>query len=578
VLAGKPYFIGPYLISPHPLAPHFTNLEDSQDLFTQIVTEATSRNFNPNAEALGLIRELGLVSLYFLLNAILAPFGPYQALDDALSLDMCNFRQNENCLKDGAQAFIFMPRGFSKSRIVTHGGVTFDTLRDPNEQVIIVNAISDKALEFVHIVQRNYDSNDLMKMIYPEWIPGKKGKITDKEMILPNRTRNLASPTLKCYGLTGAAEGGHYSLIQPDDLVGLDSVDSGFQSNAMMATAKKWWGTNLQALRLTLKSRVIGAATRYAIDDCYEQVYKSCRSVTGWQKGDLQPVAGGVWDVYYRLVEEDGVYLRPDVMDEATLADMMRTDPVAAMLNYYNSPTKTGLAEFSDAVVGDAQVWKGDDGNFFIRKDMGNFSDKVSEDDVRLGDCDVLLTTDLAATEERGARAKSCRSSIAVWALDADGNYYRIWSKVGFFDIYKSIGFLFEGYELFGGAVRGVLVEMNAFQKILKPVVEREMEIRKKWIPFVPVLASGDKKARIRTALGPKLARGKIYAVKGADKEIREELKLFPLSDNRVDVLDETEKALTYLQKPVTMEERQRFDEEERERESASWNLGPMGY
>jgi hypothetical protein len=137
---------------------------------------------------------------------------------------------------------------------------------------------------------------------------------------------------------------------------------------------------------------------------------------------------------------------------------------------------------------------------------------------------------------------------------------------------------LFEGFEVFGGIARGVLVEMNAFQKILKPVIEREMEIRGKYLPFVPVLASGDKMARIRTALGPRLARGKIFAVNGADKEIREELRLFPLSSNRVDVLDETEKALTYLRRPMTEMEKEGMREEEMERESAAWDMGPMGY
>ena len=571
------YFIGPYAIMPHPLAPHFEDPVSASKIFHQVVNEATSRNFNPNEEALGLIRELGLVSLFFFINAVLRPFGPYAALDDSLSLGMCNFRQSDRCMRRGAMAAMFMPRGFSKSRVNTHGGGTWDLMRDPDEQMIIVNAISDKALEFVHIVERNFDSNELVRLIYPEWVPGKKGKVTDKELVLPNRTRNLAAPSLKCYGLTGAAEGGHYSSILVDDLIGLDSVDSNFQSNAMMMTAKKWFGTNLQALRMTLESRELVTATRYAMDDCYEAIYKSCRSVEGWEKGDLQAIAGGTWDVYYRLVEEDGVYLRPNVMNEATLAEMMRTDPIAAMLNYYNSPTKTGLAEFTESVLPEAQLFRGENG-FYIRQDMGNFSDRVEEDDIDLRDCDVMMTTDLAATEEKGAKAKTCRSSIAVWALDRDGNYYRIWAKVGYFDIYKSIGFIFEGCRLFGGLVRGVAVEMNAFQKILKPVMEREMRIRDEYVPFMPVMASGDKKARIRTALGMRLARDKIWMVRGADKEFREELRLFPMSENKLDVLDESEKALTYLVKPAGIEEIERHEEEMLESERGQWQLGVMGY
>jgi hypothetical protein len=578
MLAGAPYFLGPYLISPHPKAPHFEDPVAAAKIFQQILTEAASANFNPNQEAHGLIRELGFVSLYFLLNSILAPFGPYQALDDPLSLNMCNFRQSEKCLRAGAQAFMFMPRGFSKSRVNTTGGGTFDLLRDPDEQMIIVNAISDKAEEFVGTIQKNFVNNDLIKEFYPEYIPGKKGKVTTGELVLPNRTRHLAAPTLKCFGLTGAAEGGHYSTILLDDLVGLDSVDSGYQSNAMMLTAKKWWGTNLSALRLTLASRELGAATRYAMDDCYEDVYKSCASVEGWQKGDLQPTKDGLWDVYYRLVEEDGFYLRPDVMDKKHLDDLVRTNPIAAMLNYYNSPTRAGLAEFVDANPGEAQLFFDQDRQeFLIRKGIDNFSDEVDEGDIRLRDCDLVLTTDLAATE-KGANAKTCRSSIAVWAQDWDGNKYRLWCKVGFFDIYKSIDHIFDGYDFFGGLVRKVFIEANAFQKIVKPVIEREMEIRKKYLPLEAVLAQGDKKARIRVALGPNLAREKIWLVRGADKEFREELRIFPMSDTRVDVLDESEKAIVYLQRPMDEGERVAVREAYEEREAAAVSLGAMGY
>ncbi|NJL72368.1 MAG: hypothetical protein HC888_12730 [Candidatus Competibacteraceae bacterium] len=471
-----------------------------------------------------------------------------------------------------------MPRGFSKSRIFTHGGLTWDLLRNPDEQAIIVNAISDKAQEFYSIVTANYCKNELIRALFPEYVPGKKGKSTDKEFVLPNRGRNYAAPSLTYYGLTGAAEGGHFTLIQPDDLVGLDSVDQGYQSNAQMGTAKKWFNTNMEALRLTLASREIGAATRYALDDCYEPVYKSCKTLTGWKKGDIKQVEGGEWDIYYRLVEEDGVYLRPDVMDEPRLTAMIKADPVAAMLNYYNSPSKTGLAEFAEVDVGDAQLFMDEDGEYLLRRGADNFSDKKEATDVMLRDCEVVMTTDLAATDEKDAKARTCRSSIAAWAMDGDGFYYRFWSRVGFFDIYQSVGYLFEGYGQFKRYVQNVLVEKNGFQRIMKDVLKHEQEIRGEYLPIRMVLAQGDKKARIRAALTPKLMREKIWVVRGAGKEFREELKMFPMSDTRVDVLDESEKALTYLERPLNVVEKLRREEAEVSRAYASMLLPATGY
>jgi hypothetical protein len=121
-------------------------------------------------------------------------------------------------------------------------------------------------------------------------------------------------------------------------------------------------------------------------------------------------------------------------------------------------------------------------------------------------------------------------------------------------------------------------VEANAFQRILKRVIEREMELRNKYIPVVPVLAQGDKKARIRTALGMRLAREKIWMVRGADREFREELKVFPMSENKLDVLDESEKAFAYLQRPTSPEEDEKYEEIEREVSAGMVNVGAMGY
>jgi hypothetical protein len=580
LLAGKPYYIGPYLISPHPNAPHFQDAEEASKIFNQIVNEMGSANFNPNKEASSLMRELGFVSLFYFINGFLMPYGPYQALDDSLSLDMCNFRQSEYCLQDGARAACFMPRGFSKSRVFTHGGGTWDLLRDPDEQMLIVNAIYNKAEEFIHIIERNFDSNDLIKQFYPDYVPGINGGSVNKDyMVLPNRTRNLAAPSLKCFGMTGAAEGGHFSTIHVDDLVGLDSIDArSFQINAVMETSKRWFHTNMEALRLTLQSREIVTATRYALDDCYEDIYASPRSVTGWQEGDLQPIPGGRWDIYYRLVEENGIYLRPEVMDKEQLDRLLATDPWTAQNQYYNSPGKSGLAEFAQFSIGEAQLFRDRiHHDFIIRKGVDNFSDEIIEDDIRLRDCDVLMSTDIAATA-KGINAKTCRTSIGVWAFSPSGDYFRIWSKVGFFTVPQTVDFIFQGYELFEGKIRGVAVEMDGPQKMVKDFLEKEMLEKGKYLPLVDAYAGGDKTARIRLGWGPKLVRSKVYAVTGADAELRGELKLFPMSEKKVDVLDESEKAFRFLTRPETREERVEREQEERAREDARWRLGAVGY
>lgn len=564
----EPYYIGEFLITPHVKAPQFSNPAEAPLLFRQAVAELLSENPQLNsAETVQLIRELGFVSMWFFLSGILAPYGPYDLLTDPLSISMVNFRQSSACERPGAHAAVFVPRGFYKSVIFTHGGDTWDLLRNPDERIVIVNAISEKAESFFHQIQSNIVSNDLVHLFYPEIVPGKKGKSTDKELILPNRTRAFPDPSLRAMGLTGAAEGGHYTLISLDDLVGLDSVDQARQSNMTMETAKKWFRTNRRALRVDETSRILLAATRFAMDDCYQDVYSSCHSVSGYTDGDLQADPSGEWDVYYRLVEENGVYIRPNVMNKLDFERLLREDYWSAMTQYVNAPMKAGLAEFAEYNPGDATlIWEESSSEWFLRLFPDpNFSDVGAVSiDIPLAQCDVLVSTDLAATDT-GIKAKTCRSSLAAWATTPQGKHVRFWSRVGFFSIEKILDYVFDVNALFKGYVRTTIIESNAFQKIIKPIIEKEMRVRDMYFSVTPVNATGDKKARIRAALGQELPKNGIWLCRGSDKEFREELRMFPMSDSRVDVLDESEKAIVFAIKPATQDEiiRKQYEEED---------------
>lgn len=574
MIYADPFYVGKFLITPHPSAPHFATPELAREYLTHTISEFQSGVFNE--EGIALIRELGFVSLYFFINTILSSTGIYGGLSDDLSLDMCNFRQSGLCIAPKARAAAFMPRGFSKSRVFDHGGGTWDLIREPNENMVIVNAVYDKSLEFLHIIQRNFDANELMSIFYPEYIPGKSGgQVTDKILLLPNKA-SKGEVSCKVLGLTGAAEGGHYDTIIMDDLVGLDALDQNKQSSGQMATARKWFNTNKNALRKTEASRIIVVATRYAIDDCYADIYSSCRSVTGWQHGDLQPSPGGEWDVYYRLVEENGIYLRPNVMSEGSLAKLMKDDPWTAMTQYYNSPAKAGLAEFVEYEVKTCVLATDEENRLWVQKEDPNLLDSDVETEVSLDSCYVYVTTDLAATDT-GVSAKTCRSAILVWAIDGKENKYLLWKRVGYFSILESIDYIFEANRLFRGYIRTTLIEANAFQKVLKPIMEREKERRHAYISITMVNAKGDKKARIRVAFGTSLLRGQVYATKEAALPLREELNLFPMSDTRLDTLDASEKAFTYGSRPETIEERERREYEEEE-STLGINLSCTGY
>lgn len=576
---GPQYMLGSFLIRPHKNAPQFNTPEDGVQYFSQVIDEVTSMNGNVSSEAFSLIRQAGFVSLWFFTRFILGHSGPYENANSPLDIDMCNFRSCDAWERPGARAAAFIPRGFKKSTFFTHAGDTWNLLRDPDERILVANAIDGKAAEFLHLVERNFDSNELFQYFYPEYYNKKEGTINDKFMVLPNRTRNYVEPSIRSIGMTGAAEGGHYTYINIDDLIGIDGLNEEKNSTVVMETAKRWMNTNLSALRVDNTSRIGIVATRYAIDDCYARVYESCRTVTGWTKGDLQPTPGGEWDVYYRLVKENDIYIRPDVMNAEGLARLLKDDYWTAMTQYFNEPAKAGLAEFSKEDVRFCHLrWDEEEQEYWIVKEVDeNWAlDEEQETEVRLGSCSVMMSTDFAATES-GITAKTNRTSIGVWAKDSHGNCFRIWSRVGFFSIYQTMDYIFGGHRVFNGVIGGTYIETNAFQKIVKTMLATEQRIRGEWINPIPVNVSGDKFARIRSAFGPKLTRRQIWTTPEAGVEFLEEVKTFPMNKSRVDVLDESEKSLTFITAPLTDEEREAREEAEDEADRYA-RLSATGY
>lgn len=572
-----PYFIGPYAIRPHVLAPHYNDPQTAATFFNQIVNEVKSEHFNPNAEALNLIRETGYVSLWFFLNCVAAHSGPYEKLNDHLSLDMLNTRQSDEWEAPGALSAAFIPRNMYKSTVFDHGGITWDCLRNPNERAVIVNGIAEKADEFLVIISNNFSQNELMAYLYPEHcaFSSKKGQLSMKGLILPNRTRHYVEPTVKALGVGGKAEGGHYTIIMMDDLVGLDDLNASRASNMNMEQAKRWLGTNLDALKSDQSARVGVVATRYAVDDCYQRIYDSCKTIRGWTKGDIQPVLGGEWNIYFRQVEEDGIFLRPSVMNKEKLDKLMIDDPWAAMTQWYNSPFKAGLAEFAEANPGRAKLIFHEDEWWLVR--IGdNDSDKLGRA-VKLADCDVAMTVDPAATE-KGVNAKTCRTSIGIWATDENDNKYRIWSRVGYFSQHQTIDHMFEGHRIFKGYIHRTIVEVNAYQKVLKEYLDREQIERDCYIGAIGVQAQGDKVARIRVALGTYLMKNRLWLVDEAGSEFRAELRVFPMSASKMDVLDESEKGITFTHQPESLKSREERHYREEIRELALTGTSAFGY
>jgi hypothetical protein len=563
-----------FAIRPHREAPAFTSFESGQkallDLYNDIVSAHPTTNVR---STLDMMRQAGLVNLWFFLKVIAGAYGPYERLNDGLHLDMCNWRQSDACMAPGARFLALMPRGFRKSTVFSHGANTWIVTRDSERKIRIVNAIISRAEGFKYLTQKTIDANPLYAALYgPGWTMTDGSPITSRvplpnskdwnaeTMVMPNRLRVAPEPTIKAAGVTGSGEGDHHTDLDIDDPVGLDAVDWQHQSTVLMENAKKWMDTNLNALLVSPKEDVIGiVGTRYAQDDCYEKFVKNAREVVGALDDEVVPLPGGRWNIYYRLVQEDGQMLSPEIIDEKELAQM---DPWTAATQYWNKPRKSGLNDFMRYVVKPCRLFVDNRSGLYLLSYRDELSDDVRT--LNVASLTGVISTD-AAAKDKNITLMTSRTSIAVWFMDDQNRAFRVWNKVGFMSMDKVFDAIFEAWETFPGMLEATLFETNAMQTGLYQLLAKEQEKRKCWINLREAPAKGDKVARIRAVVGWFFAQGLIYATTGAVVELQQEKDAFP--SKRLDVLDETEKALSYLKRPANAEEVEMTEENDLEHE-----------
>ena len=551
-----------YAIRPHKEAPAFPNFASAQTTIVDMMNDIASGSFMLSRDTLDLWRQLGLVNLWFFLKVIAGSSGPYSEINDDVNLDMCNWRQSDSCMGEGARWIALMPRGFRKSTIFSHGANTWELTRDGNQRIRLVNAIISRAEDFKHLSQRTIDSNPFYAALYgnagfvdkngrayPCRVPLIGGKHwNEEEMVMPTREKFAIEPSIKSGGVTGAGEGDHHSLLNIDDPVGLDAIDWQYQSTVMMENAKKWMNTNLNALLVSpIRDRVGVVGTRYGEDDCYKKFVGDAKEVIGSNDEDLVPVPDGKWSVYYRTVRENGKIILPEVIDEKTLANM---DPWTRALQYENKPRNAGLNEFIKYETKQARLIY-DESN--ARMLVSFFDDEQQRaTTMNLGGLTGVISVDPASTDEH-IRLTTSRTSVGVTFMDSRNRAFRVWNKVGYLGMADTFDYIFEAWRAFPGLITATLFETNAMQKGLYQLLEKEQEERRTYINLQPVTSKGDKKARIRSVVGWYYAQGLVYATPEASFELNQEKDAFP--SPKLDVLDEFEKSLSWISRPATDEE-----------------------
>lgn len=162
-------------------------------------------------------------------------------------------------------------RGHYKSSIITYAGAIQEILKDPEISIGIFSHTRPIARSFLRQIKREFESNDLLKFLYPDVLykdPQKDSPLWSEESgIVVKRKSNPKEATVESWGLVdGQPTGKHFKLRIYDDVVTRESVTTGEQ---ILKTTEAW------ELSLNLSSRpprqwIIG--TRYHFADTYKTI------------------------------------------------------------------------------------------------------------------------------------------------------------------------------------------------------------------------------------------------------------------------------------------------------------------
>ena len=532
----------PIEIVPHPSAPLFSSGEEGMATLKDLASELQSPTFKFTAESLELIRQASLVSLYFFLKYVAGAYGPYGDLTDHLHVEVCNFRQRQ--LHAGARGAVFLPRSMYKSTVCTHGAITWELLRDQNLRIGLCASNVDMAEQFMTPVRMNFEDNPLIEAIFPDYCPrkGEKGNVLEKiwnsqRIVLPNRTLRMPEPSVKCLGAGGSVAGNHFDLLSVDDLISEKELDSERSAGADMVKKGQWFSSNQDTLLITpRKSRVFLAATRYAVDDPYEDLFTEVRNTYGFWD-DLPYEVNedtGIWDIYYRMAIEKDLPIFPEKVGKKELNRMALKDPWKFYTQYLNNPYAAQVSEFASYDIKDCAV---DFDNFDGYKIA--FQEAGQHHSVELKDCEVTIGLDPAASETRVSNRTS-RSAIVVRARDCNDRRFYIDGSVGYYSPTKLYDELFRLYKKWRGYVRSTNIEAHGGFKIIWNSLLEEQKRRQVFMGLRRIKPLPDKDAKLREFIQPLLEYGRVYAAVPISDYIREEVVVFPGGTKR-DVMDAME-------------------------------------
>lgn len=336
---------------------------------------------------------------------------------------------------------LLLPRGHLKTSIITKGYVIKRILQNPNIRILIANQVWDKAREMLFEIKELLTEKSMLAQLFGQF---SSTRWRDDEIVIRQRSKALAAPTIATAGVESEMTSSHFDLILVDDVQGLMNC----QTKEQRDKVKKFY-RSLTAL-LDPGSEMIVLGTRWHHDDIYQEIIDT---------------ESQYYDVMVRQVVEDGKIIFPkkfNLQFDKKLKNWVHTMvPTMDYIDFLrNSLGPDFYSQYMNQPI-DAETQ-------LIKKDYFQYYSRPPE---RLFRC---MAVDLAMTANRRADY----TAIVVAGMTENRDIYVLdtirgrWNNPS--DIVNNI---FQMYDKWHPTVTGM--ESMGFQKTIKIWLEQEMRQRK---------------------------------------------------------------------------------------------------
>lgn len=362
---------------------------------------------------------------------------------------------------------ILIPRGHLKSTFITIAGTIQRLAKNPNERILIVNAVWDTARQFLKEIKGKVET-DLFKNTFGVW---ESPQWNMDEITVATRTKVFKEPSVATAGLEKSITGQHFDTIICDDLVAKENTTTAEQIQKVIQYFESLFPI------LEPGGEVIVIGTRWDDNDLYGHIMKKM---------------GHLFDVVVKRLEVNGNFIFPEKFNNdvvATLKASMR--PSFFSSQYYNDP-----------IADEDQVFKPEHFRHWTlhKKEADSRGFKLLPDNLS-----KFTTVDLAVSEKHDAD----ETAIVTCGWDADNNVYVLDVKHGRFGTNEKVDQIYLAFQQY--APYQVGIEKVSAQKFFIDLLRWVQLNGREALPIAEVDSGGKRKEDRIMMLEPLFRQGKIF-------------------------------------------------------------------